>query len=175
MVEKLGHKKTMRAQRIRWIDEGKPKHVDRELDPSPPPENAAHPPPSEKQQPRNLVPISDSTKDGSRPRTPEASDLPSDDVLAGGLNPRVEKTTPGAPQPFSRVSGALGESIFGSGPPETVLATHVNGQDKNGNGHYDDDLDALMAEIEIEADSFANKESDFADDEAAMAEIEGLR
>ena len=127
MVEKTGHKKYMRAKRIEWIEEGKPKPPrdddDEDIfgESNQPEERDAA------KFPARVAPIFQNAT-GDRPKTPALDDLFGDEDLYGA--------TPKA----SRTAAATNGSLFGG-----------NGSGAQPNDVPDeDDLDALMAEEEAQ-------------------------
>lgn len=169
MVEKAGHKTSMHRQRMEWINEGKPKAMAEEEED----EVFGQKSPSRSKQPDRVAPIFEKTKGApERPRTP----VPVDDLFGGediyGATPRAKTTdrrshggepddeldalmaqedaerdaarqrngdsNKSAPKPFS--------SIFGGGEPARQLSN-------TGGDPDEDELDALMAEAELEKEA----------------------
>ncbi|KAH6628785.1 chromosome segregation in meiosis protein 3 [Chaetomium tenue] len=165
MVEKTGHKTTMRSARQKWIDELKPRAAIEEDEE----DNRIHRGAVGPQQPPKVAPIFETTAKAAaeRAKTPTADDLFGDDLYnatpvrntgstapprqVGGDVPddddldalmaeaeaeaRAQTQRPG-PAPSSG-------SIFGNGA-RAVAPTTTAGPD-------DDDLDALMAEAEAQS------------------------
>jgi replication fork protection complex subunit Csm3/Swi3 len=148
MVEKIGHKKFLTKYRLDWISEGKSKQSggdgDREV------------PDRDDRDPNALEPTSNDDKlETEISWTPMEDDIFNDE--------HIYDATPRAPR---ALTGAV----------------------DNTNSHPDleDDLDALIAEAEVDAHerskvshagrsrSPGRNADDFADDEAAMAEMDNL-
>ncbi|KAJ2896572.1 putative chromosome segregation in meiosis protein 3 protein [Zalerion maritima] len=199
MVEKLGHKIIIRKQRLEWINEEKPKDIDDVDDGAPPPQ----PQDTADKHSKKLAPMFEKTSNGDIPKTPDVDAdayIFGDDAAVIDLMPRVEKTSLEERSEPPMMSGALGGasgSIFGPASRENSTPTtstskgagkNGSNTDKDGDDEDEDDLDALMAEAE--ADSMARNapitqptrdtrppdpiNNDFADEEAAMAEMDGL-
>ncbi|GKT51289.1 chromosome segregation in meiosis protein 3 [Colletotrichum spaethianum] len=148
MVEKAGHKKQIALKRMDWINEGKPKPWEADEDRTE--ENAE---PTAQKDMTLLVPAEGTGPEQQRPKTPEGGDVPDEDDIYGA----------------------------------TLLAP-VRSQDKERSRRRteepeDDDLDALMAEADAATQAQAQLRQkpaakpaaeDFADEEAAMAEMDGL-
>ncbi|KAK3290333.1 chromosome segregation in meiosis protein 3 [Chaetomium fimeti] len=166
MVEKTGHKTTMRNARLKWIDELKPRAATPEDDE----DNRIHRGGPGPQQPPRVAPIFENTTGvpGERAKTPTADDLFGDDDLYNATPVRnTGSTAPprqvGADVPDEDDLDALMAeaeaessaktqqagpappfgSIFGNGARAMAPAT--------GAGPDDDDLDALMAEAEAQS------------------------
>lgn len=198
MVEKAGHNKMMQKMRVDWIDEGRPRSTvtaDGGDDVEPAEEHQE----SEAAAPRQanrIAPIFERTATGSRPSTPPLEDLFDDDIYgATPIGARGNDRAPEAggepdqdeldalmaeaeqePSVPTRPSGGAAKSIFGDGKLNAAgIARPIEPED--------DDLDALMAEAEAEQGpkktaggdaSSSRTAADFGDDEAAMAEMNGL-
>lgn len=163
MVEKLGHKKQIITARNDWISEGRPGRKDAEDSLESVPERPKTPP---RNGDDDGVPDDDdiwgATPKASRAEKP--GDEPDDDDLAALM---AEAESQDAPR-----GGHERPAAVAAGP---------------GDGPEDDDLDALMAEA-AEQDAGGSGSSgkgasqarptphtdDFADEEAAMQELEGL-
>lgn len=166
MVEKTGHKTTMRNARQKWIDELKPRAAAEEDDE----DNRIHRGEVGPQQPPRVAPIFENTAKavGERAKTPTADDLFGDEDLYNATPVRnTGNTAPprqvGADVPDDDDLDALmaeaeaessaqiqrpgpappSGSVFGSGARAAAPVT-VAGPD-------DDDLDALMAEAEAQS------------------------
>jgi replication fork protection complex subunit Csm3/Swi3 len=166
MVEKTGHKTTMRSARQKWIDELKPRAVTEEDDE----DNRIHRGSVGPQQPPKVAPIFENMAKaaGERAKTPTADDLFGDDDLynatpvrntgstapprqAGGDIPddddldalMAEAEAESSAQTQRPKPAAPFGSIFGNGAKAAAPVT-VAGPD-------DDDLDALMAEAEAQS------------------------
>jgi replication fork protection complex subunit Csm3/Swi3 len=166
MVEKAGHKKRMAAARMEWINEGRPgrggDEEDRDLE---------------------LRTVSaGAEKQMDRPSTPawERGDVPDDDDLYDATPRRAPPTVPvvnDEPDPDDL------EALMGEAWARDTAPTK---QKSPARDEPDDDLDALIAEAESHdagggRDGGAAKKSqtqdpvdDFAAEEAAMQEMEGL-
>jgi replication fork protection complex subunit Csm3/Swi3 len=140
MVEKTGHKRRMQIMRMEWINEGKPHssvHEDSIFDEPalPPRENGEQ----EKTAPR-VAPIFEK-RASERPKTPvpNAEADMDDDIY--DATPRPRRRQP-AEEPVSQSDSLFGgttQSIFGPAKPAA--------QD----GPDEDELDALMADLDNEA------------------------
>ncbi|KAI8722601.1 Chromosome segregation in meiosis protein [Fusarium sp. LHS14.1] len=170
MVEKAGHKKRVVIARNEWINEGKPKdHIangDEEEEEDLFGENNTS-------QPAGPEPTTTSTTEPSRAKTPQQdNDVPDDDDIYDATPRQVRHTLP----------------IRNEVPEEDdleALIAEAEGQDaakksKPSEPEPDgDDLDALMAEAESHDQAPKKtgpeqKGDDFADEEAAMQEMDGL-
>ncbi|KAI9904456.1 hypothetical protein N3K66_000985 [Trichothecium roseum] len=164
MVEKLGHKKQIITARNDWISEGRPGRKDEEENLESAPENPKTPARNGDDNNDDGVPddedIWGATPKASRAERPR--DEPDDDDLAALM---AEAESQDAPR------GAHERPAAAAGPDD---------------GPEDDDLDALMAEA-AEQDAGGGSSNgkgasqarptphtDFADEEAAMQELEGL-
>jgi replication fork protection complex subunit Csm3/Swi3 len=139
MVEKSGHKKRMQMMRMEWINEGKPRssvHEDSIFDEPalPPRENGDR----EKTAPR-VAPIFEK-RASERPKTPvvDAEADMDDDIYDATPRPRRQPAEESVSQTNSLFGGTT-QSIFG--PAKTTA------QD----GPDEDELDALMADLDDEA------------------------
>lgn len=157
MAEKVGHKKFITKHRLDWINEGKRKHSRGDDDEDDFHNNtdtaAGETAQKEGEQPRAgaMTNSAEEAAGGARPRTPEADDIFADEDLYNA--------TPLAPKPAIVAKDVLED---------------------------EDDLEALMAEAKAAdpATGDASKApapgvpgptgADFADEEAAMAEMDGL-
>ncbi|KAH6855373.1 chromosome segregation in meiosis protein 3 [Chaetomium sp. MPI-CAGE-AT-0009] len=168
MVEKTGHKTTMRNARLKWIDELKP----RAATPEDEEDNRIHTGAGGPQQPHRVAPIFENTAGvaGERAKTPAADDLFGDDDLYNATPVRnASGTAPprqvGDDVPDEDLDALMAEaeaeaesrsktkqpgpappfgSIFGNGTRAVAPATAAEPDD--------DDLDALMAEAEAQSD-----------------------
>jgi replication fork protection complex subunit Csm3/Swi3 len=140
MVEKTGHKRRMQIMRMEWINEGKPHssvHEDSIFDEPalPPRENGER----EKTAPR-VAPIFEK-RASERPKTPVADAEADMDDGIYDATPRPRRQQP-AEEPVSQTDSLFGsttQSIFGPAKPAA--------QD----GPDEDELDALMADLDNEA------------------------
>jgi replication fork protection complex subunit Csm3/Swi3 len=140
MVEKTGHKKRMQMMRMEWINEGKPRssvHEDSLFDEPalPARENGER----EKTAPR-VAPIFEK-RASERPRTPVADAEADMDDDIYDATPRPTRQQP-VEEPVSQTDSLFGggtQSIFG--PAKTVVE----------DGPDEDELDALMADLDDEA------------------------
>lgn len=139
MVEKTGHKKRMQMMRMEWINEGKPHssvHQDSIFDePALPPREIGE---REKTAPR-VAPIFEK-RASERPKTPVAdaeADM-DDDIYDATPRPRRQPAKESISQTDSLFGGTT-QSIFG--PAKTVVE----------DGPDEDELDALMADLDNEA------------------------
>lgn len=167
MVEKAGHKKKLMAARNEWINDGKPKT-------SATFEEYLNQPTLEDEEAAQVT--------AQRPSTPSGgNDIPEDDDLYGATPRRTGRTVPvvNNDEPDADDLEALMAEAQGQ---DSSHKEKPQGQDEP----EDDDLDALIAEAE-DQDTSANKtgssqktdpkpanDHDFADEEAAMQEMEGL-
>jgi replication fork protection complex subunit Csm3/Swi3 len=133
MIEKLGHKKRIQLMRMEWINEGKPKptHEDSIFDDPvlPPRENIER-----VQSPSKIAPIPCGSREGSnRLRTPEVNEEINDIYDATPMAPRTQTS--------GEVALAVDhESLFRLDKTKTNVTDEPQ-----------DDLDALLAEQEMEA------------------------
>ncbi|KZL83692.1 chromosome segregation in meiosis protein 3 [Colletotrichum incanum] len=145
MVEKAGHKKQIALKRMDWINEGKPRPWEAD-------ENKKEESPEPMVHKTDLTSFASPETTGTgpqRPRTPEGGDVPDEDDIYGA--------TPLAP-------------VRSQGQERARWPTEEP---------EDDDLDALM--VEADAVTWAHAQprqkhaaEEFADEEAAMAEMDGL-
>lgn len=168
MVEKLGHKKRIQIMRNAWIDEGRPKTTLGDEDgvlfeePSLPARQ------STRLEPKIASIFTDMEKSQpvpDRARTPVGDPL--DDLFDATPAPlRRDKPVETAAAGDSICGG--GQSLFGDGGKKTE------------DGEFEDDLDALLAEEEMEKSAAPTAQSkaappasepSFDEDEAAMAEM----
>ncbi|KAL1864657.1 hypothetical protein VTK73DRAFT_5741 [Phialemonium thermophilum] len=163
MVEKEGHKTTMRKNRLDWIDESKPKPAS--YDDEPPPDEV---PREQTTEPTRIAPLFE--KSGTRSERPSTPALLDDDLFGGaGIYDATPRRTRGgekaqdvpdedldalvaantsissAPRPNQAVSTAkVSNSIFGGGEGPGLLAPALADGEQ-------EDLDALLAESEGQA------------------------
>jgi replication fork protection complex subunit Csm3/Swi3 len=165
MVEKAGHKKRMVIARNQWIKEGEPKsgNGDDELEET-------------GDLPETATGHAQAAALPARPATPPRNqDVPDDDDIYGvtPIAQRRPRTVANFDEPDEDDLEALMAEAEGQDapPPPQVV------------GPDDDELEALMAEAENETASntatSANNApkppvNEYADEEAAMAEMEGL-
>lgn len=123
MVEKAGHKTTMRNARLKWIDEAKPKATVEDQQEE---EYAIHLNPPAPSQPDRIAPVFEQAAQAAK----ERARTPAEDDLFGDVD--LYNATP------RRNAGS-------STAPSRQVAT--------GDVPDGDDLDALMAEVEAEAES----------------------
>ncbi len=173
MVEKTGHKGTMRIARQQWIDEGKPRAAGAEDDE----DYRIHQGHSGPQLPNRVAPIFDNAAQAAqgRAKTPSGDDLFGDDDIYNATPRQSTNSTapsrqvagndvPDEDDPDALMaeaeaeSGAISQqttsgrpsapfqSIFGGGARNIVIPRPAGEPDE-------DDLDALMAEAEAEADA----------------------
>lgn len=154
MVEKIGHKKIIAHKRLEWINEGKPKpwegddaleeNVDTSAEGSGQTET---PGPNTETGIAIVAPLSTTAQ---RPKTPEG-DIPDEDDIYGAT-------------------------------PEGQGRSQTQRQTLEGPENEEDDVDALMAEADaanqaqppLQQQNNQPARDDFADKEAAMAEMDGL-
>jgi replication fork protection complex subunit Csm3/Swi3 len=163
MVEKLGHKKRIQMMRMDWINEGKPKDPVQEDsifdEPMLPPREV----PDRNNAPPRIAPIFEKAQI-ERPKTPDVNGDSDEDIY--DATPRISRAQINEPA----VSAAGGGSLFG---PKTAVPDEP-----------EDDLDALLAEQEMEEmnaqklggavnqnHSMMAPEPDFDDEMEAMAEM----
>jgi replication fork protection complex subunit Csm3/Swi3 len=163
MVEKLGHKKRIQMMRIDWINEGKPKEPVQEDslfdEPMLPPREVS----DRNNAPPRVAPIFEKSRT-ERPKTPDINGDSDEDLY--DATPRIPRTQGHEPT----IPAAEG-SLFG--PRKTAVPEEP-----------DDDLDALLAEQDMEEmsaekragatsqdHSMAAPEPDFDDEMEAMAEM----
>jgi replication fork protection complex subunit Csm3/Swi3 len=172
MVEKAGHKKQVMTARNDMIQEGKPK--DPEYNEQAEEDDIF----GENTGPRTVEVTAPPASEVQRPKTPDPHDIPSDEDLYDA--------TPRSSRPIVPVRN---EDEPDADDLEALMA-EADGQDQSrdarpvGHGPNADDLDALIVEAEnndqtphitskptIQAGATTD---DFADEEAAMQEMEGL-
>lgn len=185
MVEKAGHKRALANQRAAWIDEGKPRSsvmVDDDDLPRDDTAPTATAPPATEARPTTPV---------AATATAGGDDVPDDDDIYDATPIRSKPTS--VPIRTAHVPDDDEDdldALMAEAEADSRRATTQNGKTIQSNGPPDedeDDLDALMAEADAELqrnssgakDKPADKgkvpaEDDFADDEAAMAEMGGL-
>ncbi|KAK0105835.1 chromosome segregation in meiosis- protein [Cadophora gregata] len=149
MVEKMGHKKRIQMMRMEWINEGKPQTVnDDSVNDPPANENDGR----EKTAPR-IAPIFENAAGGDGPKTPGPNDstavdedMEDDDLY--GATPRASRTKPvqATVSQTDSLFGGTGASIFG--PAKKVVDDF---------GPDDDELDALLAEEEMNQNMAGSK------------------
>ena len=182
MVEKAGHKKTLTIKRNEWINEAKPKDRDDAEDDEDlfgaPEVDAAVPATAE-------APVTGNTTTQDRPKTPGPGldDVPDDDDLYDATPRTTRRTVPitaNNDEPDADDLDAL------MAEAETQDTSKQNDKQPSTRPETDgDDLDALIAEAEGHNDrprapptaakgNAVQKDNDFADDEAAMQEMDGL-
>ncbi|KAK3695675.1 replication fork protection component Swi3-domain-containing protein [Podospora appendiculata] len=153
MVEKAGHKTVMRNQRLKWIEEGRPKPT--ATDEVYWREEASAPRSRHASQPAPLAPIFEQARQ-DRPGTPPADDLFGDEDIYNAT-PRADPAPRPAPNDIpddddldalmaeaETSTPVMTRSIFGGGGVSTKPAQASGEPDE-------DDLDALMAESEAQA------------------------
>ncbi|VBB73838.1 Putative chromosome segregation in meiosis protein 3 [Podospora comata] len=164
MVEKAGHKTSLRNARMKWIDELKPRGEGEEgpndVDPFPIYEHDKTP-----KDTGRIAPVFDKAKE--RPKTPDGDDLFGDDDIYNAtpraatkgdrgedvpddddLDALMAEAEANSGQPPRSIFGNGSESIFGNGTSNSTAAVPPKPQANN--IPEDDDLDALMAEAEAE-------------------------
>ncbi|PNP52412.1 hypothetical protein THARTR1_07016 [Trichoderma harzianum] len=186
MVEKAGHKKALVSARSEWINEGRPKASnddDDELD------IGAVAITEDSQVTQSGIPAQRTQK------TPERDDIPDDDDDLYGATPRGPAQTTNALRPAPSndapddddLEALMAEAESMDSRQAPTATTKQNSA--SGARHLDeeDDLDALIAEAEVQDRSGGHsaeksggnttlneKGHDFADEEEAMQEMEGL-
>lgn len=205
MVEKAGHKRVLASQRLKWIDEFKPKSsvvLDEEEEEEDIAAAAGTTASTRAGRPNGAA-NGDSTKTPAP--TGDADDVPDDLEDLFGATP-IRPKPAAAPQGPSTTNGAtLGDDddfpgeddldalMAEAGGQATGDKGRGQGQGQSGGPAEDgeDDLDALMAEAEANtqrpgggaggaasngkaASGQRDQQDDFADEEAAMAEMGGL-
>ncbi|KAL2198865.1 replication fork protection component Swi3-domain-containing protein [Corynascus similis CBS 632.67] len=171
MVEKTGHKTTMRNARLNWIDETKPRATTADFEE----DNRIHQGAAGPRQPDRVAPIFDNVArtTGERTKTPGADDLFGDDDIYNSTPVRHVASSAPSRQAVTNdvpdeddldalmaeadagtggisqqpVSAPPFQSIFGNGSRRAAPAPILAGEPD------DDDLDALMAEAEAEAEA----------------------
>ncbi|KAK1973595.1 replication fork protection component Swi3 [Colletotrichum cereale] len=149
MVEKAGHKKQIALKRMDWINEGKPKPWEADEDKTEERTELTA-------QKKDMTPLPPAVTRGTEQQrliTPERGDIPDED------------------------------DIYGATPLVPIRKGREKESSKRPIEEPEDDLDALMADAEAMSHSQAQPRrapdmksvtDDFADAEAAMAEIDGL-
>ncbi|KAK4133526.1 Swi3-domain-containing protein [Trichocladium antarcticum] len=173
MVEKAGHKTTMRSARQRWIDEGKPRsttfdegdeHLIYQAQPAAPQATRVAPIfDKAPEQGRAKTPIDDLFGDddiyNATPRRNAASGTaPSRQVVEGDIPDEDDldalmaeaESEPGAQQKASGSASVPFDSIFGDGSRKRKVAQPAGEPDEDG-------LDALMAEAEADSQAVPSK------------------
>lgn len=179
MVEKAGHKRQLITKRSEWINEGKPKTADEEGDNN---DEQGDDPPAVGTT-GTAPPTVGATTQAGRPATPDR-DVPDDDDLYGATPQRTGRTVPIIPnEPDPDDLDALmaeAENQDASNQQRKPPAARQQPVDD------EDDLDALIAEAEghdmaqkppsgpAGQDAGQKGNTDYADDEAALQEMEGL-
>ncbi|KAK3372184.1 replication fork protection component Swi3-domain-containing protein [Podospora didyma] len=176
MVEKAGHRTQIRNERLRWIDEGRPKgtaHDDNDGDDDDPFRNTTQS--TAPKQPSRVAPIFDKAAQ-NRPGTPPPDDsfnildediynatprastpaparqVVQDDVPDGDdLDALMAEAESGANNTTSASSGPAFGSIFGKGASIFGNGPASKPSQSASNEPDDDELDALMAEAETQA------------------------
>lgn len=154
MVEKTGHKTVIKTERMKWIDEGKPKSSIEDDDdlfggrePSPP------------KEPTRMAPIFDKSGAG-RATTPGNDDLFGDDIY--NATPRATTTGPSRQvedvPDEDDLDALMAEAEGGSGPATSIPAFgSIFGGGlakrplKATNEPDDEDMEALLAEAEAQS------------------------
>lgn len=160
MVEKAGHKKRVMAARSEMINEAKPKDTVEEDDFGLDADGAA-------ESGENVQ----NTTTQSRPRTPTQDDVPDDEDLYGAT-PRNARSQNG-PDDEDDLDALIAEA---EGQDSKPIPRRAEDDEE------DEDLDALIAEAESndqpkvipKAVNGNATNEDFADEEAAMQEMDGL-
>ncbi|KAF3065648.1 Chromosome segregation in meiosis protein 3 [Trichoderma lentiforme] len=186
MVEKAGHKKALVSARSEWINEGRPKagndDDDDELD------IGAVAITEDSQVTESGLPTQRAQK------SPERDDIPDDDDLYGAT-PRGPARTTNALRPAPSndapddddLEALMAEAESMDSRQAPAATTKQNSTSDTHHLDEEDDLDALIAEAEVQdrssghsaeksgGNSTSNdKGHDFADEEEAMQEMEGL-
>lgn len=165
MVEKAGHKGTMRIARQQWIDESKPKAAAAEDDE----DYRIHQGRSGPQQADRVAPIFENAAKsaGERAKTPSADDLFGDDDIYGATPRRnTDSTAPsrqladnGIPDEddldalMAEAEAESGAAQRTTSGPSSAPFESIFGNGGRGTEPDDDELDALMAEAEAEVSS----------------------
>ncbi|KAK4198977.1 replication fork protection component Swi3-domain-containing protein [Triangularia verruculosa] len=197
MVEKAGHKTSLRNARMKWIDELKPRGEGEEgptdEDPFPIYEHEKTP-----KDAGRIAPVFDKAKE--RQRTPDQGEnlFGDDDIYNATPRAATNGAKSGDVPDDDDLDALMAEAEANSGPPPRSIFGNGSGSIfGNGTSNHtstapsqppandmpdDDDLDALMAEAEAETSSSKPKElvpqrkevDDFEDDDldALMAEVE---
>jgi replication fork protection complex subunit Csm3/Swi3 len=161
MVEKAGHKTTMRNARMQWIDEGKPRAAAEEDDE----DNRIYQGASGPQQPDKVAAIFENTATAARERakTPTMDDLFGDDDIYNATPLRNTGSTAPSRQAVDNdipddddLDALIAEAETGPGartqqsiPSRSIFGNGSGSMQSGPTGEPDDDeLDALMAEAE---------------------------
>ncbi|KAL8383458.1 hypothetical protein RB595_010586 [Gaeumannomyces hyphopodioides] len=205
MVEKAGHKFVMHKQRMEWINESKPRPMD-----SIEPKITSAGTDAPAREPTRIAPIFekrpkpagddaplddelgdlyDATPEPERRTGGTVGGEPDDEDLDALMAEAEAEAGPGPSKPRPPAPAAAPKSLFGSGTNSLFgsgkpAAPTVSGGGGGGPEDDDDDLDALMAEAELNGkpnskvatggQAPAQAGTSFDDDEAAMAELEGM-
>ncbi|KAH6688955.1 replication fork protection component Swi3 [Plectosphaerella plurivora] len=187
MVEKAGHKRVLTSKRAAWIDEGKPRSSVMADDEDIPSEmeaeaSAASAVPAGDARPKTPVPATTTT-------TTVADDVPDDDDDIYGATPiRTKPVSVPIRSAMEPDDDDDLDALMAEAEADSRRAPIQNGKPGPSNApeEDDDDLDALMAEADADmqrnsngaqsktAEKASAPQDDFADDEAAMAEMGGL-
>lgn len=134
MVEKLGHKKRMQIMRMEWINEGRPRssvHEDSIFDePALPIRESL----ADASTTKRIAPMFEPTITAERLKTPDINGDVDEDIY--GVSPQAQRTQ-AIEQP---------KSLFGGGGTGAAVAGESQAQPAD----EEDDLDALLAEHEME-------------------------
>ncbi|KID74320.1 Chromosome segregation in meiosis protein 3 [Metarhizium brunneum] len=156
MVEKAGHKKRVLTARSEMINESKPKDTIEEID-------------SELDAFGSIEPMEAGSSKDARPQTPLQDDVPDDEDLYGAT-PRITRTQQHEADDEDDLDALIAESE-GQDSKQKSQVVDI---------HDEDDLDALIMEAEtadhgnvVQKTVNANN-NDFADEEAAMQEMDGI-
>ncbi|KAM0325057.1 hypothetical protein ACHAQA_007595 [Verticillium albo-atrum] len=155
MIEKAGHKRTLQSKRVEWIEEGKPRSsalADEDDDM----------PPADEMEGRD-----DETRTETQTRT------------NGQSGPSTATARPKTPALEDEDDVPDEADLYGATPKRPAAAT--TNAPRAADPDDDDDLEALMAEAEAETAprgeptrKAAPVPDEYEDDEAAMAEMDGL-
>jgi replication fork protection complex subunit Csm3/Swi3 len=180
MVEKAGHKKMLQIKRNEWINESKPKDKDNAdyIDDSfhAPNTNAAV----------AEMPGTGETSAQDRPKTPEPGqdDVPDDDDLYDATPRTTRRTVPITTTNNDEPDADDLDALMAEA--ETHDTGNLNKKPHTRPEHDEDELDALIAEAEghderpqscataAKGNAGQRDDRDFADEEAAMQEMDGL-
>ncbi|KAK0390589.1 hypothetical protein NLU13_0093 [Sarocladium strictum] len=173
MVEKAGHKKRLMSARNEWISAGRPGNKANDDDDEALESNT-----------RSAAHFSDAVNStGAHPSTPPRDDVPDDDDLYDATPRATRQTHPSGDVPEEDDLDALIAEAEANDRTKQHLSTKTPVATREGDEA--DELGALIAEAEAteggeNARTKGDKETgngtgnDFADDEAAMQEMEGL-
>ncbi|EFY88093.1 Chromosome segregation in meiosis protein 3 [Metarhizium acridum CQMa 102] len=156
MVEKAGHKKRVITARSEMINELKPNDTIEEVD-------------SGLGAAGSMEPVENGPSKGTRPQTPSQDDVPDDEDLYGAT-PRITRTQQNEPDDGDDLDALIAESE-GQGSMQKFQVV---------DDHDEDDLNALIMEAETADQGKAlqkpitGNNDDFADEEAAMQEMDGV-